>query len=958
MHRGLFCVAYLLSLALIVPGLAAEPFQQDGGADGIVSMEAEHYDNKVETTNNTWAQVTTATGFTAAEGFSGGSAMQVMPATAAGGKTVKTGYAAGGPHLDFQVNFVKTGTHYVWILGFGIDGNGDSAHAGLDGLEIATCDNMSGWQVAYNWSKTTMDGPSASFEVDEVGVHTVNIYMREDGMVFDKIVLTTSADYTPTDHGPAESSRGIPDYATGPVPPDGAEDIIREVVLAWSPGPSATAHDVYFGKVQADVSEASRTDPRDVLVGQAQDANTYEPDARLEFDTTYYWRIDEIGATSTAVVKGNVWSFTTEPRSYHLTGITATASSSDADAGPENTVDGEGLADDLYHGTLETTMWLSSETGPQPTWIRFEFNGVYKLHEMWVWNHNVTFSDLLGFGFKDVLIEYSLDGESWSVFSESTEFAAGPGAAHYEHNTTIDLAGIVAKYVRLTAKSNWNEKQAQFGLSEVRFFYLPVTPREPDPADGATDLGVDTLLGWRAGQEAASHAVYFGTDQQAVADGAVDPLTTTENSLDPDPLDLGTSYYWKVVEVNEAETPGAWEGGVWSFSTKQYEPIDDFESYTDELGSRIYEFWIDGLTNGASASQVGYDGEPFAEQAIVNSGDQSMPLLYDNDGTFREGTDFERAGTPFFSEAERVWDKQQDWTANGADTLMLFFRGNAVGLLEPAAGSITLSGGGADIWDVADEFRFAFKGLSSDGSIVARIDSLGNSDVWAKAGLMIREDLDPGARNAMAYVTPDGRVGWQYRLLTAGASDSTRSEPAAVTLPHWLRLIRTGNTIKAEHSSNGTTWEAMTETASPTEPTYRDIPMSSAVYIGLAVTSHTADAMTTAEFSSISTTGGVSGVWQVEEIGVSQPTNDPAPLYVTVQDSGGNSATVFHDDPEATILTTWQPWPIPLTEFTSAGVSMAKVKKLCIGVGDPTNSTKGGAGLLYIDDIGFGHPAP
>jgi len=949
----------LLSFAWTVAGMAAEPFQQDGGVDGIVSMEAEHFDNKVDIGVNTWSEVTTATGFTAAKGFSGGQGMLIGPDTALGGRSVNTGYVTGSPHIDFQVNFVKTGIHYVWILAYGMDGNSDSAHAGLDGKEINTCDRMSGWNGAYQWSSNTMDSARSTFEVEEIGAHTVNIYMREDGMVFDKIVLTTNPDYTPADHGPAESSRGVPDYATGPIPADGATDLPRDVSLAWSPGPSAVAHDVYCGTVLSDVAEASRSGPRNVLVSQAQDANTYEPAARLAFETTYYWRIDEVNATDASVVKGNVWSFTTEPFAYRVTGVAATASSSDTGAGPENTINNSGMDGD-EHSTGSTTMWLSSKTGPQPAWIQYEFDRIYKLHEMWVWNHNVLFSDLLGFGLKDVRIEYSADGQTWSTLTESTEFAAGPGAEGYVHNTTVAFAGAVAQYVRLTALNNWSGVMPQFGLSEVRFFYIPVNPREPQPASGETDVAVDAVLSWRAGREAVSHTVYFGTDQQAVADDASQAETVADNSLDPGPLAFGTTYYWKVAEVNESQTPGVWAGDVWSFSTKQYEILDDFESYTDDMETKgtIWHTWLDGMATGSSASQVGYDSSPFAETTIVHGGKQAMPLTYDNDGTFREGTQFERTGTPFYSEAEREFDPPRDWTANGADTLALWFRGNPIRFAESATGVITLSGGGADIWGVADEFRFAYKPLNGNGSIVAKIESLENTNVWAKAGIMIRDSVDPGARNAMAYITPDGRVGWQYRLLPAGTSDSTRSDAGAVTLPHWLRLTRTGNAIKAEHSSDGTTWEAMVEAANPTEPTVRDILMESTVCIGLAVTSHAAGVVTTAEFSNVSAGGAIGGAWQVQEIGVSQPVNDAAPLYVRIEDRAGKSKRVFHDDPAATILDSWQQWRIPLSQFTSAGINMTRVEKICIGAGDPAGSTPGGAGLLYIDDIGFGHPAP
>jgi hypothetical protein len=80
-------------------------------------------------------------------------------------------------------------------------------------------------------------------------------------------------------------------------------------------------------------------------------------------------------------------------------------------------------------------------------------------------------------------------------------------------------------------------------------------------------------------------------------------------------------------------------------------------------------------------------------------------------------------------------------------------------------------------------------------------------------------------------------------------------------------------------------------------------------------------------------------------------------LYVAIQDSAGKTRVVRHPDPAAAALATWQEWRIPLNEFTSAGVNMTRVKKMSIGAGDRTAPVKGGAGLLYIDDIGFGHPA-
>jgi hypothetical protein len=92
-------------------------------------------------------------------------------------------------------------------------------------------------------------------------------------------------------------------------------------------------------------------------------------------------------------------------------------------------------------------------------------------------------------------------------------------------------------------------------------------------------------------------------------------------------------------------------------------------------------------------------------------------------------------------------------------------------------------------------------------------------------------------------------------------------------------------------------------------------------------------------------------VW---EDSVEQPKNDPAPLYVAIEDNTGNVQSLTHPDPTAVLAIDWQQWMIPLSEFK--GVNLAAVKKMSIGIGDRARPTAGGSGLIYIDDIGFGYP--
>ena len=126
--------------------------------------------------------------------------------------------------------------------------------------------------------------------------------------------------------------------------------------------------------------------------------------------------------------------------------------------------------------------------GPQPTWIQYEFDKVYKLDRLLVWNSNQTLESLLGFGVKNVVVAYSADGEVWTRLGDF-EFAQAPGVATYTPDAAVDFGGAVAKYVKLTISSNWGGLVAQYGLSEVRFLYIPVQPREPMPASGAAGRG-------------------------------------------------------------------------------------------------------------------------------------------------------------------------------------------------------------------------------------------------------------------------------------------------------------------------------------------------------------------------------------------------------------------------------------------------------------------------------------
>jgi len=185
------------------------------------------------------------------------------------------------------------------------------------------------------------------------------------------------------------------------------------------------------------------------------------------------------------------------------------------------------------------------------------------------------------------------------------------------------------------------------------------------PVNGAVDVKQLPTLTWTPGL-GATHEVYFGADASSLELKASGNLG--QESYEPAQLEWNTTYYWRIDEANNTHADSPWTGNIWSFTTANFLIIDDIESYNDldeadPESNRIYLAWIDGFGDPTNGSLVGYVNPPFAEQSNVHSGNQSMPLEYDN-----------AAGK---SEATLTLTSNKDWTVNGVDTLTIWYRGNA-----------------------------------------------------------------------------------------------------------------------------------------------------------------------------------------------------------------------------------------------------------------------------------------
>ena len=164
----------------------------------LISMEAENFTTNTSQGGKSWVTQTT-------NSPSGGVALISTPDT---GVAPNSGYATTSPRLNFDVTFAQSGTYQVWVrgrAGGSVAADSDSVHVGLDGVETASADKISTFTASFGWSRATMDNVNATLSVPSAGLHTVNVWMREDGFVIDKIVLTRDANYTPTGNGPAET---------------------------------------------------------------------------------------------------------------------------------------------------------------------------------------------------------------------------------------------------------------------------------------------------------------------------------------------------------------------------------------------------------------------------------------------------------------------------------------------------------------------------------------------------------------------------------------------------------------------------------------------------------------------------------------------------------------------------------------------------------------------------------
>jgi hypothetical protein len=838
------------------------------------------------------------------------------------------------------------------------------------------------------------------------------------------------ADGTTTHIGSVWSFTAAPLKPYDPDPPDGVKCVTADVTLAWSPGATAITHDVYFGTNKDDVANGTGGTSKG-----NQPLKTFTP-ATLLKGTIYYWRIDEVEADKTTKHTGDVWSFKTLPditisdpnlvgwwkldEGYGSIAYDWSGHGNNGRLGGDpkwvaGIIDGaldldgsdyvviDGVVDDITSTNITLSAWVKTTQGSEGELIASNDSASDHPFMLGITGGHVYVNDGSDTTFPSIAVN---DGQ-WHMLTYvrngSTGFVYVDGVQQGTYSAAFDLATVT----RWSIGQEWDDgTPSDFYrgmVDDVRIYKVPLRQAQiaelmrgdpllawrPKPADKSTpDVEKASPLGWTPGDKAAQHDVYFGTDQTAVANataastGIYRGRQVAASYAPPEGLQWGGGpYYWRIDEYNTDGTLSA--GRVWSFTVADYLIVDDFEDYTDNVGSRIFQTWRDGFgftepapgyPGNGTGSAVGYSQAPFAELSTVHGGSQSMPLAYDNSGA---------TGKARYSETQREWASPQDWTRNNVKALTLYFYGALANAAEQlyvalednaghvkvvnhpeldsvlgatwqewnieltqfsgagvnlkaikrmyiglgnrtspklggtgtifiddirlyrsrcvpskakpaasfnddcivdnldlqimagdwlvrdvpeaawngafssqdigagtAAGSFSFDGNtytitadGNDIWGTADAFRYAYKQVSGDFQMTVRVTSLDPVDVWSKAGVMVRQSLDPGSVNAMIATsgTSGGGATFQWRPTQGVSSSSQRllESAYAVTEPACIRLVRQGSTISGYVFVDGR-WQLEGQTTA--------VVLTGPVYIGLAVTSHVDGTLTTATF--------------------------------------------------------------------------------------------------------------
>jgi len=402
-----------------------------------------------------------------------------------------------------------------------------------------------------------------------------------------------------------EAAPQPPGQPTNPSPADSATDVDVDADLSWTAGTGSTSSDVYFGTSSPGSLQGNQTE------------TSFDP-GTMANDTTYYWRIDEINADGTTT--GNVWSFTTivaAPSQATNPSPADTATDVDIDEDLSWTAGSGSTSSDVYFGTSSPGAFQGNQTATtfEPGTMANNTTYYWRIDEInaggtttgTVWSFTTIVaapSQATNPSPADSATDVDIDADlSWTAGSGSTSSdvyfgTTSPGTFQGNQTATTFDPGTMAN----GATYYWRIDELNAGgtttgtvWSFTTIVAVPGQASSPSPADTATDVTINADLSWTAGAGSTSSDVYFGTTSPGTFQG-----NQTATTFDPGTMANGTTYYWRIDEIN---TGGTTNGTVWSFTTvaSAGDEIIGWWELNDESGSTA----ADSTTYGNDGTLVG-----------------------------------------------------------------------------------------------------------------------------------------------------------------------------------------------------------------------------------------------------------------------------------------------------------------------------------------------------------------
>jgi hypothetical protein len=488
----------------------------------------------------------------------------------------------------------------------------------------------------------------------------------------------------------------------------------------------------------------------------------------------------------------------------------------------------------------------------------------------------------------------------------------------------------------------------------------------PGPEVGALLTQTWAVLKWQPGVSAASHNVYLGDDRDRVTkatpnDTDVFAGSTTDTLMTvgfpgfayPDGLVPGTTYYWRVDEVNDAVQGSPWKGDIWSFSIAPktaYDPVPADGAQSVDPGVTLQ--WTPGYD--AKLHTV-YLGESFDD---VNSASGGAPL----------GAASYTPASPLEPQKVYYWRVDEfDGAATYKGDVWSFTTPGAVGNPQPSNGASSTQMNPLLTWTPGDNAASHQLYFGTDKAAVRNADT--SSPEYKGPKTLGDESFDPG------LLEPNNTYYWRVDEVNDLATGSPWKGPVwTFTTADFLVV----DDFESYNVGNNEIWwewkDGLGYGAHDNEPAYAGNGTGSAVG-DETTSSYTEETIVHgghqsmplaydnnkdgyAKYSEVELTLSTLRDWTVNGVDTltlwfrGSPDNAAEPLYVAIANTTGDAAVVYNDDSNAARKGKWIQWAIPLQSFAEQGINLTNVDRIAIGLGTRGNTTTpGGAGKMYFDDI-------